>query len=485
MDVKRAHFYARALRRVFVRMPLEDPRWHEGGGSGELIMSLYGTQDAAANLEQEYASTLVSHHFRRGEGSPCIFWCPESQIRVFVHGDDFVAVGYRSELDKLVAKLKDKYEMKVQRLGWSRGTEKEARILGRIVRLVEQGLTIEADPALLEEVVHMLSLTQAKTVKTPAVRTEFFGAVSSHDMLKRRCGLPEGRQEHEEEPNATPQRYDKKEADADDVYKVDYGEAAENESPEEQYEGIGDEKLLLEAEEAKLYVSAAALLNYLSPDWPELQWPVEECLRKSSAPSRADMGRLKRIARYILGVPRKALLMEWCEASPVVRVFVDSDFAGCQRTRKSSAGAAVFAGPHLVKTFSKTLSVLALSSGEAELMSVVRGTAEGMGIVALYQDVGVDMRLEIHSDATAAIGMVARLGLGKVRHLAVSDLWIQQVARHGTGSYHKVGGSHNPADLCTKAVEAETLEKHLETMGYITLGGRARTAPMRRSEPEK
>ena len=32
IDVRRAHFYARALRRVFIGMPREDPRWKEGEG---------------------------------------------------------------------------------------------------------------------------------------------------------------------------------------------------------------------------------------------------------------------------------------------------------------------------------------------------------------------------------------------------------------------------------------------------------------------
>ena len=35
----------------------------------------------------------------------------------------------------------------------------------------------------------------------------------------------------------------------------------------------------------------------------------------------------------------------------------------------------------------------------------------------------------IESDATAAIGMVHRLRLGKVQHLAVGDLWVQHHVR--------------------------------------------------------
>ena len=58
----------------------------------------------------------------------------------------------------------------------------------------------------------------------------------------------------------------------------------------------------------------------------------------------------------------------------------------------------------------------------------------------------------MRSDATAAIGMVNRLGLGKVRHLAVSDLWVQQVRQRHEVEFRKIDGTLNPADLLTKAV---------------------------------
>ena len=74
LDVRRAHFYAKALRRIFVEMPREDARWNECQGVAELLMSLYGTQDAAANWEAEYSSKLQGWGYRKGEASPCVFY---------------------------------------------------------------------------------------------------------------------------------------------------------------------------------------------------------------------------------------------------------------------------------------------------------------------------------------------------------------------------------------------------------------------------
>merc|ERR1711884_667627 len=98
-------------------------------------------------------------------------------------------------------------------------------------------------------------------------------------------------------------------------------------------------------------------------------------------------------------------------------------------------------------------------------MAVVKGTTEALGLQALPRDLGKEVKVAIRSDATAAIGIVARVGLGKVRHLSVADLWIQQAARAGKVQYSKIPGQINPADMFTKAVDRETMERHSRCIG--------------------
>ena len=142
-------------------------------------------------------------------------------------------------------------------------------------------------------------------------------------------------------------------------------------------------------------------------------------------------------------------------------------------------------GAHCIKTWAKTLPILALSSGEAELMAVVKGTTEVMGLKALLKDLGAEVKIAVRSDATAAIGIVSRLGLGKVRHLAVSDLWVQQAARSGAVEYTKVPGVINQADLFTKALDCKSMEAHAVRIGQVILAGRSQIAPCRRGSDQK
>ena len=73
--------------------------------------------------------------------------------------------------------------------------------------------------------------------------------------------------------------------------------------------------------------------------------------------------------------------------------------------------------------------------------------------------------------------VVAGLMFGKMRHLAVAQLWAQERVRSGDFRRFKVAGTDNPADILTKPVVAELLRVHLSARGMFPEQGRAETAP--------
>ena len=90
-------------------------------------------------------------------------------------------------------------------------------------------------------------------------------------------------------------------------------------------------------------------------------------------------------------------------------------------------------------------------------------------------DIPVD--LVIKSDAVAAIGIVKRQGLGRIRHLAVGDLWVQQRSKNKEVRYMKLEGSRNTSDILTKVVEREVIERHMSTMHMEYREGRHPDTP--------
>ena len=118
----------------------------------------------------------------------------------------------------------------------------------------------------------------------------------------------------------------------------------------------------------------------------------------------------------------------------------------------------------LIKSWSKTQATIALSTGEAELSALAKSSAEGLGLQSLLKDLGTTAPLIIHTDASAAIGIASRQGLGRIRHLATTDLWIQQRLKCKDFSIQKIHGEVNPGDLMTKALDGERIRKLLALM---------------------
>ena len=131
----------------------------------------------------------------------------------------------------------------------------------------------------------------------------------------------------------------------------------------------------------------------------------------------------------------------------------------------------------MLKWWSKTQPNFALSSGEAELAAIVRSTSEGLGMIAIMKEFDIECDLTVKSDAVAAIGIVKRQGLGRVRHLAVADLWVQQRAKGGEVSYVKLDGKRNTSDMMTKAVEKEVIMRHMQSLGLQWRSGRHEATP--------
>ena len=79
---------------------------------------------------------------------------------------------------------------------------------------------------------------------------------------------------------------------------------------------------------------------------------------------------------------------------------------------------------HMIKSWSSTQPGVTLSSGEAELCGVIRGSGMGLGFQSLMKDLGQEMPIRVWTDSSAAIGVCTRQGLGKLRHIDAHLLWI-------------------------------------------------------------
>ena len=386
----------------------------EEGKVGLLAKAMYGTRDAAQNWEYEYIDFMEQIGFGRSRATPCMFLHKDREVRVVVHGDDFTILGREVQLDWFREEIAKRFEVKFRaRLGPGKNDDKAVRLLNRVIEWTETGIQYEADQRHAELIIKDMGLSGSSN----GVVTP--GGRKDEDSMKK---------------------------------KLDGGRALQ-------------------------YRAAVARANYMSQDRSDVQYQVKELCRCMSSPSEADWLMLKRLARYLVTHPRSVVRFDYQGSQTVIDAWTDTDYAGCRETRRSTSGGLIMIGRHLIKHWSSTQTGLALSSGEAEYYGLVKGASVAMGIRSMLSEVGIEMKIRVSTDASAAKGIASRRGLGKVRQIEVHQLWVQDKVANGEIEVRKVDGKTNLADMLTKHVDREDINVHMHGTAQVHESGRHELAP--------
>ena len=164
-----------------------------------------------------------------------------------------------------------------------------------------------------------------------------------------------------------------------------------------------------------------------------------------------------------------------------LEVFSDSDWGSNKQHRKSVSSGYVCCGTALLFSSSRTQKVISLSSGEAEVYAASSAACDGIPIGRLIHfATGQTVLIHHLMDSSAARGVLARQGVGRIRHLSCRVLWLQQLVKlkgnvenavaNQADTGHVVcgvSGSSNIADLGTKRLGKVRLA---ELMRFCNLG---------------
>ena len=88
---------------------------------------------------------------------------------------------------------------------------------------------------------------------------------------------------------------------------------------------------------------------------------------------------------------------------------------------------------------------------------------EILGISEFCSDFCCNMKTMIDGDSSAVRGILARRGCGKVKHLDVKELWLQEQVRSGEVEFQKNPQKNNPSDALTHSTREEA-KKHFKRM---------------------
>nr|GFC65354.1 uncharacterized mitochondrial protein AtMg00810-like [Tanacetum cinerariifolium] len=135
------------------------------------------------------------------------------------------------------------------------------------------------------------------------------------------------------------------------------------------------------------YRGMIGTLLYLTASRPDLQFAICMCARYQARPTEKHVHAVKRIFRYLRRTVNRGL---WYpkDSSVALTAFADADHAGCQDTRRSTSGSVQFLGERLISWSLKGQKSAAISSTEAEYITLSGCCAQILWMRSQLSDYG-------------------------------------------------------------------------------------------------
>jgi hypothetical protein len=135
----------------------------------------------------------------------------------------------------------------------------------------------------------------------------------------------------------------------------------------------------------KAYQSKIGSLLYLCASRPDIMLSVCMCVRFQSDSKECHLVVVKRILRYLVSTPCFEIWYPKGSTFDLIG-YSDSDYARCKVDRKSTSGTFQFLGRSLVSWSSKKQTSVALSTAEAEYVTVGQCCAQLLWMRQTLQD---------------------------------------------------------------------------------------------------
>ena len=81
-----------------------------------------------------------------------------------------------------------------------------------------------------------------------------------------------------------------------------------------------------------------------------------------------------------------------------------------------------------------------------------------------WEVVGEHCACQLYADTSAALSIAKTRGAGKMRHINVRTLWLQEESIRKVLEHRKIRGADNPADGLTKRVRQELAQQYARTV---------------------
>lgn len=385
---------------------MEQPKGFEDGEKGacKLIKAIYGLKQASRVWNNTINSVLINIGLSKSIMDQCIYYKQEEENMTFVA----VYVD-----DILIFSNSKEYEEEIVKELSSSFKMKDMgeakNILGfKISRKREYGQIALSQQRYIDDILKRYGMNESKPVSTPL------------DMNQKISG--EMSPEDEEE--------------IAEMKKVPYREA------------IG------------------SLLYAAQITRPDIGFAVNLLSRYCENPGRGHWIGVKRIMRYLKGTRGYELI--YGEAEEKITGYCDADWASDVDKRKSTTGYVFTMYGGAISWGTRRQPTVALSTTEAEYMSMVAAIQEAMWLKQLLEEIFniVAKPIKIYNDNIGAIELAKNNGYSaRSKHIDIKNKFIHEKLNERVIELEYLQTDQMPADILTKAVTKSCMLKHLPEFG--------------------
>lgn len=198
---------------------------------------------------------------------------------------------------------------------------------------------------------------------------------------------------------------------------------------------------------------------------PDLATSVYYLSRYQSKPSEELWKALKRILRYVKQTVNLVLIYSKEKGSSPLVGFADADWAR-DYDRKSTTGYLFKVYNNTVVWKSRKQATVALSTTEAEYISLCEATMEGCWIQKLLSDLNINVpSMTIYEDNQSTIKLIKGSDQKRLKHIEIKYNFVKQKVEEGKLTILYINTKYQIADILTKPIIKKYFKLFVEELG--------------------
>jgi hypothetical protein len=199
---------------------------------------------------------------------------------------------------------------------------------------------------------------------------------------------------------------------------------------------------------------------------PDISYATNRLAAFTSNPSATHWQAAKRVLRYLKHTISKGIVYRKGQSTKITG-YVDSDWAGDTHDRRSTTGFVFTLAGSAISWESRKQRSVALSTCEAEYMSLSDASKELTFLQSLYKSIlGQAEKPTLYTDSQSALKLsMNQMVTNRSKHIDIRYHYVRDCVQNGQYDLKYLPSANNLSDILTKSLSKDDHNKFSSLMG--------------------